>query len=92
MGTPVVGFDDGMGVSYQVKDGENGRLVQPGDYEGFGAAVVDLFDHPTKLQVLSGAAQRKQRALVHPEIVFQVYENAYFSAIDHIKRRLPITT
>jgi glycosyltransferase involved in cell wall biosynthesis len=92
MGTPVVGFDDGMGVSYQVKDGENGRLVQSGDYEGFGAAVVDLFDHPTKLQVLSETAQRKQRALVHPEIVFQAYENAYLSAIDHIKRRPPTTT
>jgi 1,2-diacylglycerol 3-alpha-glucosyltransferase len=89
MGSPVVAFDDGMGVAYQVHDGKNGRLVEPGNFEAFGAAVIDLIDHPTKLQKFSETAFKMQRELVHPEIVFQAYENAYLSAIDHIKRRPP---
>ncbi|MGB0647645.1 MAG: glycosyltransferase [Bradymonadia bacterium] len=92
MGTPVVGFDDGMGVAYQVQDGFNGRLIKAGDCAAFGAAVVDLIDNPHKLQVLSINARANQRELVHPEIVFRAYENAYLSAIDHIKRRPPTTT
>ena len=92
MGTPVVGFDDGMGVAYQVQDGVNGRLIKAGDCAAFGAAVVDLIDDGNKLQVLSTNARVNQRELVHPEIVFRAYENAYLSAIDHIKRRPPTTT
>jgi 1,2-diacylglycerol 3-alpha-glucosyltransferase len=89
MGTPVVAFDDGMGVAYQVKDGRNGRLIKAGDEEAFGAAVIELMDDPIKLGKLSAAARADQRDLVHPEIVFSAYENAYMSAIDHIKRRPP---
>ena len=91
MGSPVVAFDDGMGVAYQVHDGKNGRLIEPGNFEAFGAAVIDLMDHPTKLKQFSETAKEMQRQLVHPEIVFQAYENAYLSAIDHIKRR-PVAT
>ena len=78
-----------MGVAYQVKDGKNGRLIEPGDFEAFGAAVIDLIDHPAKLKRMSETASEMQRQLVHPEIVFQRYEDAYLSAIDHIKRRPP---
>ena len=92
MGTPVVAYDDGMGVAYQVHDGENGRLIEPGNTEAFGAAVIDLFDEPAKLEKMSETATRMQRALVHPEIVFRAYENAYLSAMDHIRRRPPTTT
>lgn len=89
MGSPVVAFDDGMGVAYQVKDEKNGRLIEPGNFEAFGAAVIDLIDHPAKLKRMSETASEMQRQLVHPEIVFQRYEDAYLSAIDHIKRRPP---
>ena len=56
MGTPVVGFD-GMGVAYQDEDGVNGRLIKAGDCAAFGAAVVNLIDDPSKLQVLSTNAR-----------------------------------
>ena len=89
MGMPVIGFDDGMGVAYQVKDQENGRLLSPGDEAGFGAAIVELLRTPERRAQLSEEARRRQRALVHPERVYRGYEEAYAQAIEHIKEYPP---
>ena len=89
MGTPVVAYDDKMGVAYQVHDGKNGILVPAGNADEFGKAVIDLMDNESKRLKMSETAREMQRALVHPEVVFKAYEEAYYSAIDHIRRRPP---
>ena len=88
MGTPVVAYDDKMGVAYQVHNGKNGVLVPAGNAEEFGKAVIDLMDNESKRLKMSDTARETQRALVHPEVVFKAYEEAYYS-IDHIRERPP---
>jgi glycosyltransferase involved in cell wall biosynthesis len=91
MGMPVVGVEDGMGVSYQVEDGVNGFLV-PDDVhqdEALGAAVNKLLSDPGLRQKFGRAASQRQRLLVDPEAVYTAYERAYEEAVEHIKRRPP---
>ena len=66
-----------------------GFFVPAGNAEGFGKAVIDLMDNESKRLKMSETAREMQRALVHPEVVFKAYEEAYYSAIDHIRRRPP---
>lgn len=87
MGLPVVGFDDGMGMAYQVTDGENGRLVPigPDGNEAFGRAIVDLLHNPAARRRCGAEAARRQRNLCHPDRVYAAYERAYEEAQDHLK-------
>ena len=91
MGLPVVGFDDGMGVAYQVKNEQNGLLVQtgPGCDERFGEALLRVINNPRMRMRFSENARRMQRELVHPEVVYKQYEDAYAMAAENIKANPP---
>lgn len=91
MGTPVVGFDDGMGVAHQVKHEQNGLLVQAGkgEAEAFGAAVLRLLDDGTMRAALGLEAARRQRTTSAPEVVYAAYEHAYAVAREHIAAHPP---
>ena len=91
MGTPVVGFDDGMGVAHQVKHEENGLLVQAGkgEAEGFGAAILRVLTDDDMRRAFGVEAARRQRTTSAPEVVYAAYENAYGVARDHIAAHPP---
>ena len=91
MGLPVVGFNDGMGVAYQVKNEQNGLLVEPGPdgEERFGQALMRLLNDRRLRMRFSDTARRMQRELVHPEVVYKLYENAYAVAKEHIAANPP---
>jgi trehalose synthase len=46
-GTPVVASNVG-GIPMQIRDGENGYLLEPKDYDGFADRIVHLLKHPTE--------------------------------------------
>jgi glycosyltransferase involved in cell wall biosynthesis len=87
MGCPVVGFDDKMGMAFQVEDGVNGRLVQkgPSEEEAFGAAILQLVESPALCSRFGAAAARRQRELCHPDRVYAAYERAYEAAQEHLR-------
>ncbi len=91
MGTPVVGFDDGMGVSHQVKHELNGLLVAPGrdEVERFGNAILRLLQDEPARRALGIEAARRQRESSAPEVVYAAYENAYAVAREHIAANPP---
>ncbi len=91
MGTPVVGFDDGMGVSHQVKHERNGLLVAPGggEIEAMAAAVLRVLGDDAMRRALGAEASRLQRLSSGPEVVYQAYENAYASAREHMRTKPP---
>ncbi|MEY3014847.1 MAG: hypothetical protein RIT45_3582 [Pseudomonadota bacterium] len=91
MGTPVVGFDDGMGVAHQVKHEKNGLLVQkgPGENEAFAAAILRLLDDPAQRQAFGLEAARQQRLTSGPEVVYKAYEDAYEAAREHLAQNPP---
>lgn len=59
-GLPVVATDVG-GVSEQVIDGVNGRLVPPRDIPAFADAMVDLANDPKRRVAMSAAAREHVR-------------------------------
>jgi glycosyltransferase involved in cell wall biosynthesis len=87
MGCPVVGFDDKMGMAFQVDDGVNGRLVQkgPSEEEAFGAAILQLLGSSEMRSRFGAAAARRQRDLCHPDRVYAAYERAYEAAQEHLR-------
>ncbi len=91
MGTPVVGFDDGMGVAHQVKHEQNGLLVEAGkgEAEAFGAAILRLLADDAMRSAFGLEAARRQRATSAPEVVYAAYENAYAVAREHIAAHPP---
>ncbi len=92
-GTPTVAFADGMGVSSQIKDGINGRLLAPGGSElqtgeadrAFGNAVVHLLEHPEERAALGKQAARVARERAHPNAVKQKIAEAFKHAQDHAR-------
>ena len=61
-GRPVVATNVG-GVREAVIDSETGRLVAPGDVEGFSAALVELAGDPELAKRLGEAGRRRQEEL-----------------------------
>jgi hypothetical protein len=92
-GTPTVAFADGMGVSSQIKDGLNGRLLAPGGSErqeaeadrAFGQAAVHLLTHPEERAALGKNASRIARERAHPNAVKQKIADAFRHAQDHAR-------
>lgn len=90
-GTPTVAFADGMGVSSQMVDDENGLLLQPGTGPGqeaeadeaFGTSVLRLLADPSLRARLSRAASRIARERAHPHIIMERMAAAFRSARDH---------
>ncbi len=90
-GTPTVAFADGMGVSSQMIDGENGILLQPGKGgatereadSAFGASVLKLLGDPQLRAKLSRAASRIARDRAHPYVIMDRIAHAFRTARDH---------
>ncbi len=90
-GTPTVAFADGMGVSAQLIDGENGIMIQPGKGHigeeeadaAFGASVLRLIGDPQLRSKLSRTASRVARERAHPHVVMERIAHAFRSARDH---------
>jgi 1,2-diacylglycerol 3-alpha-glucosyltransferase len=90
-GTPTVAFADGMGVSAQLVDNENGLLLQPGKGpeaeaeadRSFGLSVVKLLGDPSLRARLSRSASRIARERAHPHVVMERIAHAFRSARDH---------
>ncbi len=89
-GTPTVAFADGMGVSAQIQDGENGILFAPSVGGGagsadaaYGRAVVDLIRDPETRGRLGKAAAKRSRERCSPLAVQQRIADAFKHAQDH---------
>jgi len=93
-GKPVVAFADGMGVSSQIRDGNNGVLVAPGKGPraeaeadaAFGRAVLDLLSDARARSVLGNQARAMAREKAHPSLVLDKLSRAFLEAHDHLTR------
>jgi trehalose synthase len=61
-GRPVVASRVG-GIQDQIRDGETGRLVDPGDLDEFAEIVVNLLEKPDEAARLGAAAKAEIREL-----------------------------
>jgi trehalose synthase len=59
-GTPVVATRVG-GIPLQIKDGEMGYLVDPGDYDAAAERIVDILQHPSRKDEFGGAGREHVR-------------------------------
>jgi glycosyltransferase involved in cell wall biosynthesis len=87
-GLPAVAFADGMGASYQVRDGWNGVLVPVDDDADrrFGDAVVELLGDERKRKELGAHAASLARQRSSPEAVTASLAEAFVSTYEHAKR------
>ncbi len=56
-GKPVVGTRVG-GIPEAFRDGETGVLVEPADSAGLARAMIEMLDHPERLQAMGAAGRR----------------------------------
>jgi glycosyltransferase involved in cell wall biosynthesis len=90
-GTPTVAFADGMGVSSQIQDGENGVLFAPGVRDAaqleadaaFGRAVVELIRDPQERARLGKGAAKRARERSSPAAIQQRMADVFQHAQDH---------
>ena len=87
-GLPVVAFDDRMGVAYQVRDGLNGRLIDPraatAEIE-WGRSCLEILGDPTLRARLgaAGAATAAERAEL--STVMERLEQLMETALQHCR-------
>lgn len=88
-GVPVVALDDQMGVAFQVRHGQDGLLLAPGEgeIERLGEAMHSLIADPRRRAALGAHAATRARTRVAPQVVYQQYEDAYASAIEHLQQK-----
>ena len=59
MGLPVISTNcSGGGAAELIRDGENGRLVAPGDVDGLAAAMSEYMEHPEQAAAFGLAAAK----------------------------------
>src|SRR5262249_22980933 len=93
-GLPVVAFADGMGASYQIRDGVNGILVPPGRTaaeraeadRAFGGAVVELLARPELGHGVGQRAAMLQRERSAPHAVEAKLAATFAAAIERARR------
>ena len=59
-GTPVVASNVG-GIPAQIKDGENGFLLEPKDLEGFADRIIHLLKNPSEAKSMAEKAKETVR-------------------------------
>lgn len=92
-GVPCVAYDDQMGVSHQVTDGENGLLIQPDRAEShreFAAAVLTLIRDSELRLKLSRQGVERARNTSHPDVVINRFENIYEASIRRCHDLIPV--
>ncbi|HKQ68203.1 MAG TPA: glycosyltransferase [Polyangiaceae bacterium] len=88
-GTPVVAMEDGMGVSFQVKSGKNGVLIDPrkptpvAAEERFGRATIELLQNRESRVRLGQAAATMARLTSSQFAVEEKLAKAFRAAIEH---------
>jgi glycosyltransferase involved in cell wall biosynthesis len=87
-GLPVVALHDDMGVSQQVKDGQNGILVMPASDQEFtnwrfGSEAVALLRNHARRATLASGAQKLARLESDPERCIERYYEAFQEARRH---------
>jgi len=75
-GRPVVASRIG-GIVEQITDGEDGRLVPPGDAAALAGAVDELLADPVSARLMGQAARRRVEAALDPDRHFERVEAAY---------------
>jgi 1,2-diacylglycerol 3-alpha-glucosyltransferase len=93
-GLPAIGFDDGMGVAQQIRDGRDGFLVPPGPDESvadelFGARAVRLLEDADERRAMSEEAARHTRERADPERSLARYYAAFEAAREHCRATAP---
>ena len=71
-GTPVLATPVG-GVSYVVKEGETGFLLNSNDPKHIAERIVDLLNRPNLLESVSAKAYRYVRENFNPENTLEVW-------------------
>lgn len=71
-GLPVLGSRIG-GIPEHVADGENGRLLPPGDEAAWGEAIAWVARHPEQIDIWSAACLQSAKSF-DPEIAINAYE------------------
>jgi 1,2-diacylglycerol 3-alpha-glucosyltransferase len=90
-GLPAVAFEDVMGVSHQIKSGENGFLVAPGPDahaadQRFAQAVRGLLSDRDQRLLLGERAARLAHQRSDPELAIARYYAAFLEARQHCAR------
>lgn len=75
-GRLVVGFNVG-GVSEWLKEGVNGRLIEPGDEQGFARAIQELLSDRPSLNQMSLKAQEYVNQSFSPNITIAKYKTIF---------------
>jgi glycosyltransferase involved in cell wall biosynthesis len=90
-GTPVVALNDRMGIAFQVTDGKDGLLVEPGqgELERLGNACASLLLDEPRRRAMGADAAVRARQRVSPDAVYAQYEAAYEAAILHRRTNPP---
>lgn len=76
MGLPVVASNVG-GVPDIIEDGEDGKLIHPGDINGIADALIDLLENPAMRTRISQAGKEKVSRLFTAQNVMPVLESMY---------------
>lgn len=90
-GVPVVAFADGMGVSGQVTEGEDGLLVAPGPDEAdadeaYGYAVRSLLEDGGRRRAMGERARELARLRSDPKVCIDRYYDVFEAAREHRSR------
>jgi glycosyltransferase involved in cell wall biosynthesis len=88
-GLPVVAFEDGMGVSHQVKHDGTGLLIRPDEADAdqrFAAAILELLEDAGARRAFSDRARRAARERCAPELAVRRYYDSFLTARQHCAR------
>ncbi len=73
-GTPVVAYDVG-GLKEQIRDGIDGRIAPPGDYEKFIASILETLQRDSNQEEISGRASKEFSSKTMLAGYARIYEN-----------------
>lgn len=83
LGLPCIATDyDGGSARELIKDGKNGLLVPKGDEEALKKAIINIIDDPICAENY-GKEAIKIREILHPQKIFDKWENCILKTIDH---------
>jgi glycosyltransferase involved in cell wall biosynthesis len=74
-GTPVISVNCAGGISGLIRTEENGILVEPGDKDGFAAAIVRILSDKELARKITGNAQSMAEKKYNIELMISKYES-----------------
>ncbi len=79
-GTPVVASNVG-GIPLQIKDGENGFLLDPFDYDGFAERIIYLIEHPDEAKEMG----RRGKEIARKNFLITRLLSDYLDLLNYLK-------